>query len=147
VTLTTRPGLVTGPRPPLCVRPQVHVKHVSPFANRYDNMTAVRRLATPLSKYRRLSTIGASVDDPSTSRPQPVARTAPSAPAATAHEDVGVGQSELLLETSEKVTISLEPELITGLGNTRHQIHRWTWASRTDGKRPSDAQDEPLPGH
>jgi hypothetical protein len=110
-------------------------------------MTAVRRLATPLSKYRRLSTIGASVDDPSTSRPQPVARTAPSAPAATAHEDVGVGQSELLLETSEKVTISLEPELITGLGNTRHQIHRWTWASRTDGKRPSDAQDEPLPGH
>jgi hypothetical protein len=48
---------------------------------------------------RSQSTVRTSLDDPPTS--PPVARTAPST--AAQHEDVGVGQSELLLDTTEKV--------------------------------------------
>lgn len=103
--------------------------------------TTAPRIASFLTR-RAQSTVRRSIDDPPTA--PPVARTAPST--AAQHEDVGVGQSELLLDTTEKVSSKCSLWLTTGSVHPRLDLHRWSWHSRSHRKGSSNAQDESIPG-
>lgn len=91
---------------------------------------------------RRSLSYRSSLDEPVQDRPPlaPRARAAPS----PSHEEPSLGQSRLLLTTQEEVSEGCIA-LSLGLGYTRHQVHRWAWAPRTQGARSRNAQNEPLP--
>lgn len=103
--------------------------------------TTAPRIAFYLSR-RTQSTVRRSIDDPPIA--PPVARTAPST--AAQHEDVGVGQSALLLDTTEKVSSQCSLWLIPGSVHSGFDVHRRSWHSRSYRKGSSNAQDEPIPG-
>lgn len=96
---------------------------------------------------RHMATGRTSVDEPSMSRPSPPpARTAPSQSPSPAGEEVSLGSSGLLLDTSEKVSPHHERlGLTAGAGHPWPYIYGWSWSPWTDRQGTANSKTQSVP--